>query len=129
MMNVLLVGLGSALGGMARYGVALGFAARMGTGFPYGTLFANMTGSFLIGLMFAVLLPGGGRWAVGEGGRFFLMTGIMGGYTTFSTFSLETANFFRAGDVRNAILYALASLAACVGATLLGLVAGGWLNR
>lgn len=129
MINVLLVGLGSALGGMARYGVAMGFAARYGTGFPYGTLFANVSGSLLIGLLFAVLLPGGGRWPMGESGRFFLLTGIMGGYTTFSTFSLETANFLRAGDLRQAVIYGLTSLVACVGAAGLGIMTGGWLNR
>ena len=129
MANVLLVGLGSALGGMARYGVAMGFAGRVGAGFPYGTLFANITGSFLIGLMFAVLLPGGGRWVVGESGRFFLMTGLMGGYTTFSTFGLETANLLRAGDVRTAAIYAAVSLFGSVLAVLMGILAGGILNR
>lgn len=128
MANVLLVGLGSALGGMARYGVALGFAARLGTGFPYGTLFANVSGSFLIGVMFAMLLPGG-RWPMAEGGRFFLMTGMMGGYTTFSTFGLETANYLRAGDTRSAVAYAVISLIACVGAALAGIAAGQLLNR
>lgn len=129
MTNLLLVGLGSALGGMARYGVSVGFAARLGTGFPWGTLFANVTGSLMIGIMFAVLLPGGGRWAMGEGGRFFLMTGMMGGYTTFSTFGLETANLLRAGDLRTALLYALISLATCIAAAVGGIGVGGWLNR
>ncbi|MBL6765847.1 MAG: CrcB family protein [Verrucomicrobiae bacterium] len=129
MKDVLLVGLGSALGGMARYGIATGFAVRFGVGFPVGTLFANITGSFLIGLMFAVLIPGGGRWPSGESGRFFLMTGLMGGYTTFSTFGLETANFLRAGDARTATVYALVSVVGCVAAALTGIFLGGILNR
>lgn len=128
MPNILLVGLGSALGGMARYGVALGCAARFGVNFPVGTLVANVTGSFLIGAIFAVT-GSDGRWPLGEGGRFFFLTGLMGGYTTFSAFSLESVNLVRSGQTGAALAYAALSVAGCIAAAWLGLLAGQALNR
>lgn len=128
MQNALLIGLGSALGGMARYGVAYGFAARLGTGFPYGTLFVNITGSFLIGLIFAATGTDG-RWPVGTGGRFFFMTGLMGGYTTFSAFSLEAVNLVKAGNGGLAAGYAVGSLVICILAAWVGLALGQTFNR
>ncbi len=128
MQNALLVGLGSALGGMARYGVAYGFAARYGTGFPVGTLVVNITGSFLIGLIFAVSGPDA-KWPLGTGGKLFFMTGLMGGYTTFSAFSLETVNLLKAGQGGLAAGYTVGSLAACLVAAWLGLLAGQMLSR
>lgn len=128
MTNVLLVGLGSALGGMARYGVATGFAAKFGPGFPIGTLIANVSGSFLIGLIFA-LTGTAGKWPLPAGGKFFFMTGLMGGYTTFSAFSLETVNLLRSGQSGMAILYVMGSLVLCLVAAWLGLLLGQTLNR
>ncbi len=128
MTNVLLIGLGSALGGMARYGVSYGLAARFGPGFPSGTLVANVTGSFLIGLIFAATGTDG-RWPLGMGGRFFFMTGLLGGYTTFSAFSLETVNLMKTGSVGLACGYACGTLGACLLSVWGGLGLGQMLNR
>ena len=89
MLNYFLVGVGSALGGIARFWASGLIAARYGQSFPWGTLIVNITGSFLIGL-FSTLTAPEGRWLVGPSGRNFFMAGICGGYTTFSSFSLQT---------------------------------------
>lgn len=128
MINALLVGLGSAIGGMARYGVSCGFAAKLGTGFPVGTLVVNVSGSFLIGLIYASGETDG-RWPLTLGGRAFFMTGLMGGFTTFSTFSLETLNLMKGGSTAMAIGYASASLLACLLAAWAGLALGQIINR
>jgi CrcB protein len=83
------VALGSALGGMARYGVGLMAARLWGSGFPWGTLLINVTGSFIIAFFATITLPGGNLPA-GAGLRVFVMVGLCGGFTTFSSFSLQT---------------------------------------
>ena len=89
MLNYVLVGIGSAIGGIARFWASGLIANRFGQSFPWGTLFVNVSGSFLIGF-FATLTAPEGRWLVGPSGRNFFMAGICGGYTTFSSFSLQT---------------------------------------
>lgn len=91
MLNYLIVGVGSAAGGIARYWASGFVANRFGQSFPWGTLFVNATGSFIIGFFATVTAPEG-RWLVGPRGRNFFMTGFCGGYTTFSSFSLQTLN-------------------------------------
>lgn len=128
MTNVLLIGLGSALGGMARYGVSYGLAIRFGNAFPFGTFVANITGSLLIGFLFATT-AGDGRWPLSQGGKFFFMTGLMGGYTTFSSFSMETVNLMKSGSTGLAVGYAMASIILCVLAAWGGLAMGSSLGR
>jgi CrcB protein len=91
MLNYILVAVGSAIGGISRYWASGLIANRFGQSFPFGTLFVNVTGSFIIGFFATVTSPDG-RWLVGASGRNFFMTGICGGYTTFSSFSLQTMN-------------------------------------
>lgn len=112
-----LVGLGSALGGVARWLVSDLLQASPGLGLPWGTLFVNTTGSLLIGAYAALVAPGG-RWSASLGQRLFFMTGFCGGYTTFSIFSLEAILFLQAGR------YVLAG--GYVGASLLLWLGGAW---
>ena len=85
----LVIAIGSALGGLARYGTGLLAVALWGPGFPWGTIIINVLGSFVIGA-FATLTGPDGRLYVGPLGRQLVMVGLCGGYTTFSAFSLET---------------------------------------
>src|SRR2546426_12135099 len=89
MWNALWIFVGGGLGSLARWGCSGFIANRVGETFPWGTLFVNVTGSFIIGL-FATLTAPEGRWLVGPSGRNFFMTGFCGGFTTFYFFSLRT---------------------------------------
>ena len=117
-MNYLIVFLGGGLGAAARLGVNVNAARLVGIAFPYGTLFINVTGSFVMGLI-------GGYFALkGQASqevRMFLTTGILGGYTTFSAFSMETAMLYERGEVAASATYAVASVALSVGALFAGL--------
>jgi len=121
--------IGSALGGMARYGVSGGVARRIGETFPWGTLTVNVVGSFVIGLFAAPVAPGGalgGERMVGA----FVMTGLCGGYTTFSSFSLQTLNLARDGEWPRALANIVASIVLCLlavwaGSALGALIPGG----
>jgi fluoride exporter len=119
-MNLYLwVALGSAIGGMARYGLGGLVAGRWGDVFPWGTLIINVSGSFAIGAFYTLTGPDG-RWAVGVAGRLFLMAGICGGFTTFSAFSLQTLNLARNGDWLRAGAYIVGSVVLCLVAVWLG---------
>src|SRR5512139_149935 len=127
-MTVLWVALGGALGSVARYACS-GVAVRwLGAGFPYGTLFVNVTGSFTIGLL-AALVAADGRPTLGADARAFLLVGVLGGFTTFSSFSLETLNLARSGALGPAILHVAGSVVLCLAAVSLGFATAGWLNR
>ena len=96
-MNYVWVAVGSALGGMARYWCS-GFVARLfGEWFPWGTLIVNVSGSFVIGV-FAALSAAEGPFLIPPEMRIFVMVGICGGYTTFSSFSLQTFALWREGE-------------------------------
>jgi len=127
-MSYLWVGLGSALGGMARYGCS-GLAARyIGQTFPWGTLIVNITGSLLIGFV-ATVTVGDGRVLVSPDARSFLMIGVFGGFTTFSSFSLETLNLARDGEWFWASSNIVLSLALCLVAVWLGHMGAAALSR
>jgi CrcB protein len=102
MWNALWIFIGGGLGSLARWGVSGWLAHALGETFPWGTLVVNVTGSFIIGL-FATVTGPDGRWLAPSTFRQFFMLGICGGYTTFSSFSLQTLNlvedgqWFRAG--------------------------------
>jgi CrcB protein len=122
------VALGGALGSVARYGCS-GLAARwLGTSFPWGTLLVNVAGSFAIGLL-AALLTSDGRPALGVDARAFVIVGVLGGFTTFSAFSLETLNLARSGAVAAAGANAALSLVLCLVAVWLGFAVAGIVNR
>ncbi|MCE4224267.1 fluoride efflux transporter CrcB [Methylobacterium sp. C25] len=116
-MNPLLVFLGAGIGGVLRHGVNM-TAVRFGSSFPWGTLTINVVGSIAMGLITGwFALRGGGMQA-----RLFIATGILGGFTTFSTFSLETYMLFERGETAAALGYVLASLIVGIGGLALGLL-------
>ena len=118
-MNSLLVILGSGLGGGLRYWMSLFISNRYGETFPWGTLIVNIAGCFAIGF-FATISEAEGRWAIPAGGRVFFMTGICGGFTTFSSFSLQTLALARDSQWLYAGLNILGSVTLCLFATWLG---------
>lgn len=120
------IGLGGALGTIARFSLD-GFVSRHFVSFPMGTLIINVTGSFLIAF-FATLTGPDGRFLAPSNMRTFFMTGICGGYTTFSSFSLQTLNLAREGEWLYAGLNVLLSVALCLIAAWLGYVAAMFLN-
>jgi CrcB protein len=93
----LVVLVGSALGGLGRYVVSGLVGAQFGETFPWGTIIVNVTGCFVIGF-FATLTAPDGRLFVSPATRVFVLTGLCGGYTTFSSFSLQTLNLMRDGE-------------------------------
>jgi CrcB protein len=126
--NYLWVGAGGALGTMLRFWISGVVAQAYGERFPTGTLVINITGSFVIGL-FATLTGPDGRWLVGSLPRQFFMIGICGGYTTFSSFSLQTLNLARDGQWGYAFLNIALSVTLCLIGVWLGFLAGETLNR
>ena len=122
------VALGGALGSVARYAVSLGTARWLGVGFPWGTLCVNVAGSVAIGLL-AALVAADGRPLLGTDARAFLLVGVLGGFTTFSSFSLETLNLARSGALGPAILNVAGSVVLCLAAVSLGFASAGLVNR
>lgn len=116
-MNTLLVFLGAGLGGVLRHGINLA-ALRLGSGFPWGTLGINVVGSVLMGLVTGWLALRGGPPQT----RLFVATGILGGFTTFSTFSLETVTLLERGEWLAALAYVLVSVLAGIGGLALALL-------
>ncbi len=117
----MLVATGGAIGAAARYLAGLWIAARLGASFPWGTFFVNVTGSFLIGIVL-VLVEGG---TLPAGARLFFAVGILGGYTTFSSFSYETLQLLAGGpNVGPVLLNTLGQLLAGLLAVYLGVVVG-----
>lgn len=114
----LLVFIGGGIGSALRHGSALVAARWFGTGLPFGTLFVNIFGSFVMGVLSEY-------WALKSGlpqpMRLFLTTGIIGGFTTFSTFSLDTAVLWERGQSLTTIAYVLGSVVVSIGALFAGL--------
>jgi CrcB protein len=127
-MLYLWVMLGSALGGGARFLVSGLAADHFGETFPWGTLIVNATGSFIIGF-FSTLTGPDGRVFVGSQGRQFVMTGLCGGYTTFSSFSLQTLNLVRDGEMALAGANIGLSFAVCLVAVWAGHIAAAAVNQ
>lgn len=124
--NCLVVMLGGALGTLARYLVSW-LALPISGQLPWGTIIINVTGSLLIGC-FGTLTLSHGRYPVSEALRLFVMIGICGGYTTFSSFSLQTLDLLRSGAVVRAAVNIAASVALCTAAVAAGHLIASWLN-
>lgn len=121
------IAVGSALGGVGRFGLSGLIAHHFGETFPWGTLVVNILGCFIIGF-FSTLTSPDGRFLVGSTGRHFFMTGILGGFTTFSSFSLQTLSLARDGEFVRAGANVIASVVLCLVAVWLGHLAASALN-
>lgn len=126
--NYLLIGAGGFLGTLARALLSSAIASRVGETFPWGTLLVNVSGCFFIGL-FAALTGPEGRYIVSPNLRQFVMIGFCGGYTTFSSFSLQTLSLVRDGDVLRGGANVALSTFTCLVAVWLGFAAATAVNR
>lgn len=122
------VAFGSALGGVGRFWLSGLVAQRVGETFPWGTLLVNISGSFLIGIVAAVADPTG-RFLLSSNARTFLMVGICGGYTTFSSFSLQTLRLAQDGEWFRAGANAALSVILCLLGVWMGHFFGQLVNR
>lgn len=121
MTQTLSIALGGAVGSLLRFWVSTGVYGLLGRGFPYGTLAVNLIGSFLMGLLFALLTE---RMAASPEARALLLIGFLGGFTTFSSFSIETFNLIEQAEYLKAVTNAVLSVVVCLFLTWLGLLIG-----
>ena len=121
MINVLLVAIGGALGSVLRYLVGLWTLRQFGPGFPWGTIAVNIVGSFAIGFLTEVIAR---KFNASIELRVLLVTGILGGFTTFSAFSLDTIALYERGAVAIAASYVIATIVISFGAVVAGLALG-----
>src|SRR5438309_12063502 len=124
MSRLLLICLGGAVGTAARYLTALWAAAAFGSAFPFGTLIVNTVGSFLLAFIMHV---SGATELISSDARAILTTGVMGGFTTYSTFNYETTNYLREGAWLFAAANATATIVGCLVAGFAGLAAARFL--
>lgn len=123
-MQIGVIGLAGGLGALARYMLGRFIAERAGAEFPFGTLLINVTGAFVIGLLFA----SAARKLVSPAWQTVLATGFLGGYTTFSTMSWEGVQLVRGGSSHLSLLYFGSNLLLGLLAAILGLALAGWLS-
>ena len=121
-MNTLWIFLGAGLGGVFRYWIANGTYYFLGRQFPYGTLVVNVSGCLLMGVLFVIISE---RFdTIAPQLRSFLLIGLLGGYTTFSTFSIETLNLFENGAWLSAGLNVVLNVSLCLLAVWIGVIGG-----
>ena len=120
-MNYLLVFVGGGIGAMGRYYLSGAVYRWLPSDFPYGNLVVNILGCFAIGILMTAMEE---RFLATPGLRLFLTIGILGGFTTFSSFSFETISLFQNGEILFGSMNAAASLVGCLLATVLGIVIG-----
>jgi CrcB protein len=117
--HIISIAAGGAVGSLLRFWISNGVHALAGRQFPYGTLVVNTLGCLLMGILFVLLTE---RWSLGPAWRAGLLVGLLGGFTTFSAFSMETINLITEGAGLKAVLNILLSVFTCLSATWLGLV-------
>lgn len=121
MQTIIFIALGGALGAVLRYAVANGVHALIGRGFPYGTLTVNVLGSLMMGAMYIFFIE---RVSNNLSLRVMIITGFLGAFTTFSTFSIETFNLLENGEAFKALTNILVSVVLCLLAAWIGVVIG-----
>lgn len=121
MKHILAIALGGSIGAVLRYLASTGLHLLVGRGFPYGTLLVNVLGSLIMGLLYVLLVE---RLAVGVEWRAVLLIGMLGAFTTFSTFSMETFALFEDGENIKALLNIILSVSLCLVAVWLGVATG-----
>jgi CrcB protein len=121
MKHLLAIGVGGAAGSLLRYWLSSWVHTFAGRGFPYGTLAVNVVGCLAIGFLFVLFLE---RFADSAVWRAALLIGVLGGFTTFSTFSIETFSLIESGEPLKALANALLSVILCLGATWVGVILG-----
>ena len=121
MIQTLSIALGGALGSVARFWLSNVVYAALGRGFPYGTLAVNVLGSLLVGLLYVLLVE---RFAVASEWRNLWVVGLLGAFTTFSTFSLDTLHLLQQAAYLKAVTNMLLSVVACLVAAYIGLLLG-----
>jgi CrcB protein len=119
MSQVIAIAVGGAIGSVMRYWLSTGVHAWLGRGFPYGTLAVNVLGCLVMGVLFVLFTE---RFAANGVLRAGLLIGVLGGFTTFSSFSIETFSLIEQGAMAKAVGNVAASLVLCVGATWLGVI-------
>lgn len=112
------VAAGGAIGSAARYLTTVLVQRLLGTGFPWWTMSVNVVGSFIMGLLVTAIAL---RWSVGQAGQAFLMVGVLGGFTTFSAFSLDVATLYERGMMTAAAGYAIGSVVLSIAALFAGM--------
>lgn len=117
MSNLIAIAFGGAAGALMRFWASNSVYSWLGRDFPYGTLFVNVLGSLLMGFLYIVLLE---RASVDPQWRAFILVGLLGAFTTFSTFSIETLNLIEAGQLIKAVMNMMISVLASVFAAYLG---------
>ncbi len=121
MKQILAIAVGGSLGALLRYGVANGVHAVLGRGFPYGTLVVNVSGCLAMGVLYVLLVE---RLALSPEWRAALLIGVLGAFTTFSSFSMETFTLFEEGEWVKALMNVMLSVSLCLAAVWLGVLAG-----
>lgn len=121
MTQLVYIAAGGATGALMRYWMSNGIYALLGRGFPYGTLTVNVTGSLLMGFLYVFMIE---RMDISVEWRAGLMIGLLGAFTTFSTFSIETLNLLESGEQLKAAMNILLSITLCILGCWLGMVVG-----
>lgn len=121
MKQILAIAAGGALGSVLRFWMSGWVSGVFGRGFPYGTLMVNVSGSLLMGFLYVLLVD---KFHASAEWRAVLLIGLLGGFTTFSSFSMETFNLIEAGEVTKALMNIVLSVTVCLAATWIGVLVG-----